>query len=76
MNSLSTWAGTIISTAWRSSPDCSAHRPATCSTTTEPAITALRLKPPEEPYRSNWDIDGMAAGTEPAFVGVAALGIL
>ena len=62
MNSLSTSAGTITSAARRSKPDCKAHSPATCSNTTEPAMTALRLKPPEEPYRSNWDIEMSAAG--------------
>lgn len=65
MNSLSTSAGTITSTAWRSNPVCKAQMPATCSTTTEPAITALRLKPPEEPYRSNWDIDEIRADAKP-----------
>ena len=56
MNSLSNSAGTITSAARRSKPDCRAQSPATCSITTEPTITALRLTPPTGAKRSRWDI--------------------
>ena len=52
MNSLSSSAGTMTSAARRSKPDCRAQMPATCSAMTEPAITALRLTPPEGAKRS------------------------
>ena len=45
MNSLSNSAGTITSAALRTKPDCSAQMPATCSATTDPTITVLRLNP-------------------------------
>ena len=38
-------AGTMISTARRSKPVCSAHKAPTCSSTTPMAIRALRLSP-------------------------------
>ena len=43
--------GRITSTARRSKPDCIAHSTATCSSTTPPAMAALRLMPGPEAKR-------------------------
>ena len=48
-NSLSTWAGTMISTAWRNNPDCNAHSPSACAASTDAAMTVLRLTLPVPP---------------------------
>lgn len=56
MNSLISSAGTTTSTARRNRPDCNAHSAATCSATTEPTMTALRLMPPCAAKRSGLDI--------------------